>query len=433
MTSYVRCDECKHENCRDDTFLDISLPIKNEFGTGVVNSSLEMALENYLKPDRLTDDNQYHCEKCAKKVDADKGLKLSKCPRIISFSLNRFTLDYNTFTRVKVGDRVSFPLTLNLNDYMSGYEGIKNKLYDQRVAWAQKNDAQTTQRNVAAEQKKQEYLERRHQKPEETGEEAKPFKDDYQITDKVESKPVVITRGVAEHPLMAGSSLADGPQNAQGAQGEADADHYLYTYLDQDGQAQIGELQSPALAKELSGQYQGVTDVWETDARQDEALLGSSGTRGEQQEAPVLQRVLDDLVGGGDEDAPEDKKQGSPSGLTQDPYESSQANEDNNKPGLQKRDKALWSWSGSSEFELLNLKNASAAAGEQGQIYDGYAPVQNHSVDSNKMPSLERQPSQDDGLAAALEQIRQREELESLQKPQAEEVKEYLAQGEHVY
>lgn len=162
MTSYVRCEECKHENCRDDTFLDISLPIKNEFGTGVLNSSLEMALENYLKPDRLTDDNQYHCEKCEKKVDADKGLKLTKCPKIIAFSLNRFTLDYNTFTRVKVSDRVSFPLTLNLNDYMSGYEGIKNKLYDQQVEWAQKNDAQGIQRNVEAEQKKQEYLDRRN-------------------------------------------------------------------------------------------------------------------------------------------------------------------------------------------------------------------------------------------------------------------------------
>jgi hypothetical protein len=33
------------------------LPIKNEFGTGVVNSSLEMAIENYLKPELLEGDN----------------------------------------------------------------------------------------------------------------------------------------------------------------------------------------------------------------------------------------------------------------------------------------------------------------------------------------------------------------------------------------
>jgi hypothetical protein len=35
--------------------------------------------------------------------------------------------------RVKIMDRVSFPLTLNLNNYMKGYEGIQNKLYDNEV------------------------------------------------------------------------------------------------------------------------------------------------------------------------------------------------------------------------------------------------------------------------------------------------------------
>ena len=77
--------------------MDISLPIRNEFGTGVVNSSLEMALENYLKPDLLEGSNQYECSKCEKKVDALKGLKISSAPPLMSLSLNRFTLDYNTF------------------------------------------------------------------------------------------------------------------------------------------------------------------------------------------------------------------------------------------------------------------------------------------------------------------------------------------------
>jgi hypothetical protein len=35
----------------------MSLPVRNEFGTGVANSSLEMALENYLKPEKLEKDN----------------------------------------------------------------------------------------------------------------------------------------------------------------------------------------------------------------------------------------------------------------------------------------------------------------------------------------------------------------------------------------
>jgi len=63
-----------------DKFLDLSLPIKNEFGTGVLNSNLEMALENYIKPELLNESNQYFCEKCDKKVDADRGMKLTKLP-----------------------------------------------------------------------------------------------------------------------------------------------------------------------------------------------------------------------------------------------------------------------------------------------------------------------------------------------------------------
>ena len=138
MSSYISCKECPYESTNNDKFQDISLPIKNEFGTGVINSSLEMALENYLKPDILDGDNKYECSSCAKKVDAEKGLKITRVPEILSLSLNRFTLDYETFQRVKVTERVSFPTILNLNVYMKGYEGIEKKLYDQEVERAQK-------------------------------------------------------------------------------------------------------------------------------------------------------------------------------------------------------------------------------------------------------------------------------------------------------
>ena len=57
MTSYVYCKKCNNESNNTDQFLDIQLPIKNEFGTGVINSSIEMALENYLKPDVLDGEN----------------------------------------------------------------------------------------------------------------------------------------------------------------------------------------------------------------------------------------------------------------------------------------------------------------------------------------------------------------------------------------
>ena len=105
---FVKCLVCGHESIREDRFQDLSLPIRNEFGTGVQNSSVEMALENYIKPEVLDGDNQYLCEECQIKVDAEKGIKLVAGPPILTIALSRFTLDYNTFQRVKIMDRVSF-------------------------------------------------------------------------------------------------------------------------------------------------------------------------------------------------------------------------------------------------------------------------------------------------------------------------------------
>ena len=113
--------------------MNLTLPIKNEFGTGVQNSSLEMAIENYLKPENLEGDNQYFCDSCNKKVNAVKGLKVKNCPRLLTIALSRFTLDWTTFQRVKINDSVTFPFILNMNDYLQGYEGIQNKLYEKEV------------------------------------------------------------------------------------------------------------------------------------------------------------------------------------------------------------------------------------------------------------------------------------------------------------
>lgn len=163
QSSYVRCLECGNESGRQETFLDISLPIRNEFGTGVTNSSLEMALENYLKPDILEGDNQYECSTCQKRVNAKKGLKIDKTPQIVCICFNRFTLDYETFQRVKVTDRVSFPQILNMNDYMEGYEGIKDKLYDKEVQLVTQYNKKEVEKNLEKENKKHQALEQRQE------------------------------------------------------------------------------------------------------------------------------------------------------------------------------------------------------------------------------------------------------------------------------
>jgi hypothetical protein len=41
--------------------------------------------------------------------------------------MNRFEFDYENMKRMKLSDKVSFPFVLNMNDYMNGYDNIKNK------------------------------------------------------------------------------------------------------------------------------------------------------------------------------------------------------------------------------------------------------------------------------------------------------------------
>ena len=128
----MKCEECGYESASVDKYLDLSLPIRSDSSGGqqIRNSSLEMALENYLKPEKLEGDNQYDCPQCIKKVNAVKGLKLISSPQILTIQLNRFTLDWTTYQMVKVHERVTFPFVLNMNEFLNGYEGIKNKVSD---------------------------------------------------------------------------------------------------------------------------------------------------------------------------------------------------------------------------------------------------------------------------------------------------------------
>jgi hypothetical protein len=72
----------------------------------------------------------------------------------MSFSLMRFALDYETFQRVKVTERVSFPVTLNLNEYMKGYEGIETKLYDKEVERMKEYQSGAIEKNLKDENQK---------------------------------------------------------------------------------------------------------------------------------------------------------------------------------------------------------------------------------------------------------------------------------------
>ena len=118
MVDYVKCEKCGYESQREDKYLDVSLAVRNEFDH-IYNDSVEKALDNFVSVEHLTGENQYFCEQCQAKQDARKGLKFKNFPPIFMLQLKRFDLDYNTFQRIKINDKVTFPQVLNLNPYVN--------------------------------------------------------------------------------------------------------------------------------------------------------------------------------------------------------------------------------------------------------------------------------------------------------------------------
>lgn len=104
MLDYVKCLECSTEKSREDTFLDIPLPVR-PFGSNIAYNSVEEALRAFVQPETLDENNQYHCEKCNKKCDAHKGLKFIKFPYLLTLHLKRFDFDYSTMHRIKLNDK----------------------------------------------------------------------------------------------------------------------------------------------------------------------------------------------------------------------------------------------------------------------------------------------------------------------------------------
>ena len=67
-----------------------------------------------LARDELTGDNQYYCEVCACKRDADRQMALRSAPPYLCLSLQRFVFDLRTLDKKKATDKLGIPLSLDL-------------------------------------------------------------------------------------------------------------------------------------------------------------------------------------------------------------------------------------------------------------------------------------------------------------------------------
>ncbi|ORY06429.1 cysteine proteinase [Basidiobolus meristosporus CBS 931.73] len=111
LQSQVKCLSCGYESNTFDPMLDVSLEIRN-------CPSIEKAFSLFTKPEMLTNDNRYKCEKCNRLVDAQKRMTMYDSPNILTVQLKRFSYGFSLHGG-KISKPVSFSETLELKSHMS--------------------------------------------------------------------------------------------------------------------------------------------------------------------------------------------------------------------------------------------------------------------------------------------------------------------------
>lgn len=80
------CLKCKKKSIRPSTFYELDLNIKG-------HKTLNDSLQEFLKEENLTGDDQYYCDHCKSKQDAVRKICLTTLPPVLNIQLMRFVYD----------------------------------------------------------------------------------------------------------------------------------------------------------------------------------------------------------------------------------------------------------------------------------------------------------------------------------------------------
>jgi ubiquitin carboxyl-terminal hydrolase 22/27/51 len=125
LRSVLICDECGCKRSQLETFLNLSLPLKNQFPsqsevatrervtTRSETNSIHSCLNHLTDPETLSD--PIDCPSCNRKTKTLKQHTFAKLPRVLCLHLKRFDAASNK----KISDFVSFPASdLDMGNYL---------------------------------------------------------------------------------------------------------------------------------------------------------------------------------------------------------------------------------------------------------------------------------------------------------------------------
>ncbi len=136
--SIVKCAECNEMFSTYDPFECLSVEIPENAQT------LYDCIDAFVSLSELTEDNTYNCDKCKKKVNAEKNIKIWKTPDILIIQLKRFNTEVKQlgnryFAQTSKNNAyIKYPMELDMTKYnpealiesQTTQQAVKPILYD---------------------------------------------------------------------------------------------------------------------------------------------------------------------------------------------------------------------------------------------------------------------------------------------------------------
>ena len=96
-------------------------------GTERFTYTIQEMLDYFMKPEKLSGNNQYFCEECRENVDGERRVQIGELPKYLMLALKRFSFDIKSQTKPKLLHIVQYPEELN---FFSADESYKLTLND---------------------------------------------------------------------------------------------------------------------------------------------------------------------------------------------------------------------------------------------------------------------------------------------------------------
>lgn len=151
QVSQMVCPECGKVKNRHETFLTLSLPVRD-------CKSVYESLKKSVAGETISD---FLCDGCNKKVELSKRTLIAETPNVLILHLMRIEYNFNTDNLDKINSLFKFPHTLDLTPY-SYYEVMRQEGRSTEKKKPEESDEKLTEEELA----KKKELEDEYRHPE---------------------------------------------------------------------------------------------------------------------------------------------------------------------------------------------------------------------------------------------------------------------------